>query len=107
MPTVTLSDLQNRNFTVIMGQGERIQLWTGVAQNASHDSVMLWWDSSSQRAYRVPDGVENLNAMRSSVSIAVVLNDVITALPIVVMDAQTKAALRQVLLSAITDISIP
>lgn len=107
MPTVTLADLQNRNFTLVMGQGDRVQLWTGVALNPTHDSVMLWWDSVSNRAYRVPDGAGDLTAMKSVISIALVVNDVITALPGAVMDQATKASLRQVLLSAVTDISVP
>lgn len=106
MPTVTLSDLQSRGFALVSGQGERLQMWTGSAQ-ASGESVMLWWDSVANRAFRVPEGINSRRAMMAAAAVAVVCEEIIAALPIVVMTPQKKAEMLQLLRFGVSEVFIP
>lgn len=105
---VTLQQLQNKGFTLVAGvsaPSDRVQLWTGAAADGS--AVMVWWDSVSGRVFQAIDNNQGpLLVLKGLVTLAAILNDVIVAIPVNVIDAPAKLALRTAILAGITDINI-
>lgn len=105
---VTLQQLQQKGFALVGGvstPSDRVQLWTGAAADGS--CVMAWWDSISGRVFQAhQSGANSYAVLKGLVTLAAVMNDVIVAIPVNVLDATTKTALRTALLAAVTDINI-
>jgi len=90
MATKTLQQNIDDGFSVLLGSGQRVQLW-------SQQDAWRVWDSTTG-VYRDTDGpLTPEEALRVDTSIIVVLVDVINAIPNAQIPAATKTALKLVL----------
>jgi hypothetical protein len=54
MATITLGELQAQGYTLVMGAGERVQMWSGIKAGTT-DSQVLIWDSVTLRKKSIED----------------------------------------------------
>lgn len=104
----TAQQLTNRGFRLvdpISQPTDRVQLWSGVAADGT--GIMVWWDSSSQYVFKaLGRDLDTYSIQRGLVTMAAVLADVVAAVPVNVIDANTKTALRTALRTAVTDTTV-
>lgn len=91
----TQQQLEASGYSLVMGAGHRVQIWTGA--DANGEGVMVAWDSVTGRRRRLPDvGSSPLELMRALLAICVVLDELlqVSAWP---ASAAGRNALRKVL----------
>lgn len=102
MPTVTQAQLVGANFSAVAGAGQRFQVWTGARQN--QESVMVVWDSTSEKLYPVPDGLVDIPTIRALYTFGVLIAQLINAST---LSAGNKTAGITALQDCVPDINIP
>lgn len=77
MITITLAQLQSAGFSIVVGSGQRMQVWTGA--DAEGNGVMYAFDSAKDKAIEIDDASPATVALFAT---AAVLIDVIGVLAI-------------------------
>lgn len=99
MPQVTQQQLASNGWSLVMGSGQRIQVWTGAVQG---ESRMILWDSVTGRQKVIPQGPgSELQILRVAMAVLGVLADLIAAAPF--LTAGQRAAANAVLLDALAE----
>lgn len=99
MATVTLATLQSNGFSLVDPIATRFQRWSG-AENGN--AVELVWDSSTQKAYRVPE-IDNAELLRTLITLGAIASALTTAST---LGANAKAEIQSALAVVLKDIAL-
>ena len=99
MPTVTQAQLTANGFTLVDPVATRFQRWTG---EVNGQSVEVLWDSSTNKAHKVPD-IDNAELLRVLVTLGAIASALTTAST---LGANAKAEIQSALGVALKDIAL-
>ena len=104
MATVTQQQLEAAGFLVVAGAGERFQLWAGpdVRPGMTGHGVTVFWDSVTGRRKAINLG-DQQDVYRAIGAIAVILGELIAAIPNAVIPGATRQQMGTDLLSGLKD----